>query len=340
VLVPIALESQLAEQGKMHRLGREAIQTYWDNAMPPRLTIAPGDTVVFETLEASYGNVAREAAQQAPAGLDPELVALIAAGAYPKDPEHQGGHPLTGPVSVEGAEPGDTLVVEIVAIAPAAWGWTGCRPGGIGLLDDEVAQGDRYHWDLRDGKTAHFEAGIRVPLAPFCGVMGVALAEPGRHSTIPPRQAGGNMDIRQLTAGATLSLPVLVPGALFSVGDVHGAQGDGEVSGTGIETEATVTLRFDLRKGQTIRQPQFRTVPQPSVPAGPYFAATGHDPDLREAAREALRGVLDYLERERGLKRTRAYILASACVDLKISQIVDAPNWTVSAFLSLSIFPG
>jgi acetamidase/formamidase len=330
----------VSERGQTHRLGREAIHTAWDNALPPRLTIAPGDVVVFDTLDASYGNVARAVAAETPAGLDHDLAAVIAACAYPADPAHTRGHPLTGPVAVAGAEPGDTLAVEIVAIVTAPWGWTGCRPGGIGLLDDEITAGDRCYWDLRDGRAAPFGPGIRVPLAPFPGVIGVAPAEPGRHPTAPPRNAGGNMDIRQLTAGATLYLPVLVPGALFSVGDVHAAQGDGEVTGTGIETEATVTLRFDLLKGRAIRQPQFRTALDAHAPAGPFYATTGHDPDLREAAREALRGMLDFLMREYGLPRTRAYILASACVDLKISQIVDAPNWTVSAFFPLSVVTG
>ncbi|HET8627132.1 MAG TPA: acetamidase/formamidase family protein [Thermomicrobiales bacterium] len=330
----------MSARGQTHRLGREAIHTAWDNALPPRLTIAPGDVVVFDTLDASYGNVARAVAAEAPAGLDPDLAATIAAGAYPADPAHTRGHPLTGPVAVAGAEPGDTLAVEIAEIVTAPWGWTGCRPGGIGLLDDEITTGDRFYWDLRDGRTAPFGPGIRVPLAPFPGVIGVAPAEPGRQPTAPPRNAGGNMDIRQLTAGATLYLPVLVPGALFSVGDVHAAQGDGEVTGTGIETEATVTLRFDLLKGRSIRQPQFRTALDAHAPAGPFYATTGHDPDLREAAREALRGMLDFLMREYGLPRTRAYILASACVDLKISQIVDAPNWTVSAFFPLSVVTG
>ncbi len=148
------------------------------------------------------------------------------------------------------------------------------------------------------------------------------------------------MDIRQLTAAATLELPVLVPGALFSVGDAHGAQGDGEVSGTGIETDATITLGFDLVKGRTIRAPRFHTANATASGGGAdqSFAATGHDPDLREAAREALRGILDWLEEEHGLTRARACILASVCVDLRISQIVDAPNWTVSAFLPLNIF--
>lgn len=320
-----------------HQLGREAIHTAWDNAIPSALTIQPGETVVFDTLEASHGQTARLVAAGELPVAPPELAEIVAAGAYPRS-DSPGGHPLTGPVAIAGAEPGDTLIVEIVTIEPAAWGWNGCRPGGIGLLDDEVEQAERHIWDCRDGRRGRFKPGISVPLAPFCGVMGVAPAEPGRHPTAPPGRHGGNMDIRQLTAGTTLFLPVLVPGALFSVGDVHGAQGDGEVSGTGIELEARVRLRFDVDKGRAIRNPQLRTPREVAVPPGPYFAATGHDPDIYEAAREALRGVIAELQRSHGLRWSEAYLLASACVDLKLSQIVDKPNYTVSAFLPLSVF--
>lgn len=321
-----------------HRLGRESVHTYWDNALAPGLTVSSGDTVSFETLDASYGARARDLPAAARTALPAELVDLVERGAYAEAITVVKGHPLTGPVAITGAEPGDTLAVAILDIATADWGWTACRPGGIGLLDAEIRTEDVVYWDLRERTTATFAPGIRVPLHPFCGVMGVAPAAKGRHATAPPGAHGGNMDIRQLTAGSTLYLPVFVPGALFSVGDVHAAQGDGEVSGTGIETEATVRLRFTVLKGPAIRQPRLRTTRAAAVIPGPYFATTGHDPDPRDAAREALRGMLDYLEHEHGLARTRAYMLASACVDLKLSQVVDAPNWTVSAFLPLSIF--
>ena len=333
----------LRAAGRTHRLGREAIHTYWDNALPPRLTLNPGDSVVFETREPSQGGVARDVvAAGAAVGADPALIALVAAAASSEPATgpgtELGGHALTGPVAVAGAEPGDTLLVEVVQVLPAAWGWTACGPGdGGGLLQDELTEWTLHLWDLRSGNAAVFAPGIRVPLAPFCGVMGIAPAEPGRHRTAPPRRSGGNLDVRQLTAGAALSLPVLVPGALFSVGDVHAAQGDGEVAGTGIETDATVTLRFGLRKGSAVPGPQFRTAAVGPT-AGPWFAATGHHPDLYEAAREAVRGVLAYLEEHYGLDRARACILASACVDLRISQVVNAGTFTVSAFLPLGIF--
>ena len=327
----------------MHRLGREAIHTYWDNALPPRLTVEPGDAVVFETLEPSQGGVARDIAsgQWPVPTADPDLVAVVVASASPEPPadseDEQQGHALTGPVAVVGAEPGDTLVVEVVEVVPAAWGWTACGPGGGALLQDELEEWVLHLWDLRDGTDALFTPGIRVPLAPFCGVMGVAPSEPGRHPTIPPGRGGGNLDVRQLTAGAALHLPVLAPGALFSVGDAHAAQGDGEVAGTAIEMDATVTLRFSLRKGQTLPSPQFST-PVLGSAAGPWFAATGHAPDLYEAAREALRGILGYLTEHHGLARPQACILASACVDLRISQVVNGGVFTVSAFLPLGIF--
>jgi acetamidase/formamidase len=331
----------MGTSGQAHHLGHDAIHTAWDNTLPPRLTLAPGATCVFETREPSQGRVARDVTAEGPRDLDPDLVSIIAEAARHEPATGPGtgeaGHALTGPVSIAGAEPGDTLLGEILDVRPAAWGWTACGPGGGGIFRDELPEWTLHVWDLRSGTTAIFAPGIGVPIAPFCGVMGVAPSEPGRLDTVPPRRAGGNMDVRQLTAGATLALPVLVPGALFSVGDAHAAQGDGEVAGTGIEMDATVTLRFDLVKGKTVPSPRFRTIAVSAV-AGPWFAATGHHPDLYEAAREALRGVLAYLEEEHGLSRAQGCILASACVDLRISQIVNGGTYTVSAFLPLSIF--
>lgn len=335
--------------GTMHRLSKQHIHTYWSNALAPALTIEPGDTVVIETLEASGGGVARNVREFAQSGLDPALIELIAADAYPqrsnadRDPAIRGGHALTGPIAVSGAEPGDTLVVEVLEIAPAAWGYASCSPNPerLGLVNDalgDLASEVYWYFDLREGDWSDFKPGIRIPAGPHCGVMGVALAEPGQHSTIPPRRNGGNMDIRHLNPGSTLYLPVLASGALFSTGDVHFAMGDGEVTGTGIEMNATVSLRFDVIKDALLPGPQLRTSGQPLSIAGPAYATTGFNPDVREAAREALLAMLDYLQREYSLTRAEAYILASVVVDLKISQIVDRPNWTVTAFLPLAIF--
>jgi acetamidase/formamidase len=323
-------------------LGYEAIHTYWDNTLPPRLTIEPGEIVVFQTREPTAGEIARDVAKQRFPHIDPELMALAERDAAVLPNTGPGteerGHALTGPVAIAGAEPGDILTVEILAVEPVDWGWTATGPGdGGGPLRAELTERYLHLWDLRNGTTAIFAPGIEIPMAPFCGVMGVAPAEPGRHRTSPPSRAGGNMDIRQLTAGASLQLPVWVPGALFSVGDAHAAQGDGEVSGTGIEMDATVTLRFGLEKGRNLANPCLFTPSTGAIP-GPWFAATGHDPDLMEAARQALRGIVAYLGDRHGLAQAQAMVLASACVDLKISQVVNAGVFTVSAFLPLAIF--
>ncbi|MFC3831919.1 MULTISPECIES: acetamidase/formamidase family protein [Deinococcus] len=321
-----------------HHLSAEHIHTVWDNSLPPALTIRPGDTVTLDTLDASDGGVARRVAT---GDLTPPaaLAGVIAASLRSPRPGPR-GHPLTGPVCVEGAQPGDALVVELLSVEPAAWGWTGCRPDGIGLLDAALgAEGltaYTHFWDLRAGTHTDFLPGIRVPLAPFPGVIGVAPGAPGPHPTPPPRHVGGNMDIRQLVAGATLSLPVEVPGALLSVGDLHAAQGDGELSGTGIEMDGRITVRVTVEKRAGLTTPEF-TTPTHGGSSRQWHVTTGHDPDLMTAARTALRALLRRLE-ARGLSLEQAYVLASACVDLKISQIVDAPNYTVSAFLPLDIF--
>lgn len=321
-----------------HHLSAEHIHTVWDNSLPPALTIRPGDTVTLDTLDASDGGVARRVAT---GDLTPPaaLADVIAAGLRSPRPGPR-GHPLTGPVSVEGAQPGDALVVELLSVEPAAWGWTGCRPDGIGLLDAALgAEGltpYTHFWDLRAGTHTDFLPGIRVPLAPFPGVIGVAPGATGPHPTPPPRQVGGNMDIRQLVAGATLYLPVEVRGALLSIGDLHAAQGDGELSGTGIEMDGRITVRVTVEKRAGLTTPEF-TTPTHGGSSRQWHVTTGHDPDLMTAARTALRALLRRLE-ARGLTLEQAYVLASACVDLKISQIVDAPNYTVSAFLPMDIF--
>ena len=182
--------------------------------------------------------------------------------------------------------------------------------------------------------------GIAVPIEPFPGVMGTALDVPGGHSTMPPRKNGGNMDIKQLVARTTLYLPVWVDGALFSIGDGHAAQGDGEVCVTAVEMMARVTLRFGLEPGRHLKEPQLRTRGPLAAGTnrGPYFATTAHGPDLFAAAQQAVRYMIDHLVAERGLAREEAYIVSSVAVDLKISEIVDTPNWIVSAFLPECIF--
>jgi acetamidase/formamidase len=193
-------------------------------------------------------------------------------------------------------------------------------------------------WQL-DAQSTQYNARIRIPLDPFCGVMGVALAEPGAFSTIPPRQNGGNMDIKHITRGSTLLLPVGVDGGLLSVGDCHAAQGDGEVCGTAIEAPMTVTVRVTVLHDATIQEPQLRTPGrlEHEISAGGYHVTTGFSPDLLEASKKALRYMLTHIVNVTGLSPMEAYILSSVAVDLKISEIVNQ-NYIVSAYLPRSIF--
>jgi len=301
------------------RLDDQSPHAFWDRSLAPRLTIEPGDTVVFETLEGT-GQISSNSPHEALESLDPELI-----------------HPLTGPVGVAGAEPGDTLEVEVLSLRHKGWGWNGVIPG-FGLLADEFGQPYLHHYELTSDECL-FSESIRIPFQPFCGVMGVAPEEEGRFDTTPPRRNGGNVDVRHLTPGARVFLPVLVEGALFSCGDCHAAQGDGEVNGTGIETPMEVTLRFHLHRGRELPELQFTTpAPLSAADNGSWFATTAHGPDLFEDAQRALRYMIDHLAFEHGLTREQAYCLCGATVDLRISEIVDEPNWIVSAYLPLSIF--
>lgn len=310
-----------AETTQTHRLTSARVHYCWDNSIAPLLTIDPGETVVFETRDAGDRSITPQT----------RLEDLPVNRAFR-------GHPLTGPVAIRGAEPGDALEVEILDLRPGVYGWTRFSPGR-GLLPDDFDHSFLQVWDLTLDPTP-FRAGISVPLEPFLGVMGVGPAEPGEHSTLPPRRNAGNIDTKQLTAGSRLFLPVLVPGANFSCGDGHAAQGDGEVCITAIECDMTATLRFNLLKGRDLPEFQFQTAgPLLSrTNAGGWYATTGHAPDLMEAARSAVRHMIAHLGTRYGLSREEAYILCSVAVDLKISEVVDAPNWVVSAFLPLSLF--
>ncbi len=304
-----------------HVLAAERLHYAWDNSLAPVLEIEAGDSVTFDTWDAS-GHVVQRS-----------WTSADAANRKPKPPGV--GHALTGPIAVRGAHAGDTLVIEVLNVAPAQWGYTSFSPGR-GLLPDDFTAAYIRIWDLTDGCFARGLEGVQVPLAPFCGVMGVALAEPGGHSTVPPRRVGGNMDVRQLTAGSTLYLPIEVEGALFSVGDAHGVQGDGEVCTTAVEMDSTTRLRFSL-SSRPVREPQLRLDRPPTTIGGAYHGCTAHAPDLMEAARNATRYLIEWLCREAHLIAEDAYVLCSVAAELRISQVVDAPNWTVTAFLPLAV---
>jgi amidase len=187
---------------------------------------------------------------------------------------------------------------------------------------------------------ALFSTIAKVPLKPFAGTIGNAPAEAGLHSVVPPRRVGGNLDIRDLNAGAILYLPVEVEGALFSVGDTHAAQGDGEVCGTAIESQMDVVLRFDLVKGANPKTPGFTTAGPVTrhIDGAGYEATTGVGPDLMEAARAAVSNMIDLLGKLHGISAIDAYQLCSVCGDLRISEIVDMPNWVVSFYMPRLVF--
>jgi len=299
----------------------EHVHFAWDNSLTPVATVAPGDEVEFEARDASGGQLSAQSSAEDVARIDFGRV-----------------NPVTGPVFVEGAEPGDSLVVEILELEGSGWGWSAIIPG-FGLLADDFAE-PYLHLSRYDRQWVEFTPEIRLPFRPFPGTIGVAPAEPGAHSIVPPRAVGGNMDIRDLVAGAKLYLPVQVPGALFSVGDTHAAQGDGEVCGTAIETAMKVRLRFGLEKGTNQRLPRFELpgAPGPAVSEKGYHVTCGIGPDLMEAAKDSVREMIELIGREYRLDPPLAYVLCSVAADLKISEVVDAPNWVVSCYLPRAIF--
>ncbi len=303
-----------------HYLDASLVQHTWDNANAPRLSIDPGDTVTLECVEASGAQITPHSTADDLARLSLDLC-----------------DPISGPIYINGAEPGDVLRVEVLKYEHKGWGWSGLIPD-FGLLADEFPDAYLKIWRL-SGDWAELKPGVRVPLQPFCGEMGVAPREPGPISPMFPKEHGGNLDNRGLVAGATVYLPVWVKGALFCCGDCHAAQGDGEVCGTGIEAPMAVTLRFGLDKGRSISELQFETpAPLASAGRGGYYVTTAHGPDLYQNARQAIRYMIAHLASAHGLTREEAYVLCSAAVDLRISEIVDVPNYMVSAYLPKSIF--
>jgi acetamidase/formamidase len=307
-----------------HTIHRDRHHFGWDNANQPVLTVAPGDTVEFDVVEASGGQLSKDSTVADVGALDFAKV-----------------NPVTGPVHVDGAAPGDALKVMIDSFTPTDWGWTALIPG-FGLLADQFPDPALHIWryDAAGRTPTAYGPGGRVPLKPFCGTMGVALAEPGTHSIVPPRRVGGNMDIRDLAAGTTLYLPVEVAGALFSVGDGHATQGDGEVGGTAIESAMRATLAFDLVKGADLPFPRFET-PGPVArhfDEKGYFVTTGIGPDLMEGARAAVARMVDEISAAQGMSAAEAYMLCSVCADLRISEIVDQPNWVVSFYFPKVVF--
>lgn len=303
-----------------HTLHDHARHFGWDRDVTPALRVAPGDRVSVPCADASGGQIRQDSLVDAVARLAPEQA-----------------NPLSGPIYVDGAEPGDALLIDIEGLTPSGWGWTANIPG-FGLLADHFPEAHLIV-STHDAVEVDFLRGMRLPVRPFIGTIGVARAAPGKHAVIPPYRTGGNMDCRDLIAGSRLLLPVEVPGALLSLGDTHVAQGDGEVCGTAIEAPMEVALRVDLRKRAAPPTPVIE------VPPGPlrqeyeqgFLVTTGIAPDLMQAARDACRHLIDEVTARCGLAAVDAYCLVSVAADLHISEVVDAPHWVVSAYLPRSV---
>ena len=308
--------------GAQHHFG-------WDNSLSPALRAEPGSTIRFQCQDSSAGQLGPSS-----------TVADVAALDFGKI------NPVSGPIFVEGAKPGDVLKVTLESFTPQpfdgrGFGWTANIPG-FGLLADQFTAPALTVWsfDPTSMAPALWGKSARVPLKPFAGTIGVAPAEIGLHSIVPPRRVGGNLDIRDLAAGTVLYLPVEVDGALFSVGDTHAAQGDGEVCGTAIESPMDVVLTLDLVKNTPLKLPRF-TTPGPvtrHLDAKGYEATTGIGPDLMSAARDAVSGMVDVLCAQQGISAVEAYMLCSVCGDLRISEVVDMPNWVVSFYFPRCVF--
>ena len=287
---------------------RRTLHGHFSRDLPPALTIDPGDTVRFCTLDAGWG-------VEPPTEPGSPTVLF-----EPRVEGEDDGHSLCGPVAIKGAQPGMVLEIQINKIQPGTWGWNSAG-GWANELNKQlgVAEGERHSnaWALDpDNMIGHNQQGHALKLRPFMGVMGMPPNEPGIHSTGPPRIWGGNLDCKELVTGSTLFLPIPVPGALFSTGDGHAAQGDGEASGIAIECPMErVDLTFYLRDNLPLSTPRAKTA------AG--WLTLGLHEDLNQAMVLALNAMLDLMSEQFELQRKEALALASLVVDLRITQVVN-----------------
>ena len=289
--------------------------------MPPRLSIKAGDTVHFECQDSSGSQVK-------PASTVADYLKI----------DRSKIHALTGPVFIEGAEPGDVLQIDVLKVAHKGWGWSSVITG-LGFLKERFADPYLFHWTLEGDETRSLHPAV-VPLRPFCGVMGVASAEDGEFRTRPPGIFGGNMDVRELCSGATLYLPVLNRGALFSAGDPHAAQGDGEVCINGMECPADATLRFKVHKQRPLSGPLIESAESicPDAAADSWIVVES-GADTWAAAKAATSRMVDLLVQVWGFEPVQAYVLCSVAMKLRLSQVVNEPIFTVSAALPKQVLP-
>ncbi|MBR7829366.1 acetamidase/formamidase family protein [Actinospica sp. MGRD01-02] len=300
----------------MH-LGTDTVHYAWDRDLAPALEIEGSGTVELDLLDSGAGQFDASSTHESLAALDFTRV-----------------NPVTGPILVRGAEPGDALLVRVRELGTAGWGWSANIPG-FGLLAEDFPDPVLVHSRIGE-KEVELDFGPVLPALPMIGTLGLALPEPGEHPLLPPSRHGGNMDIRQLGAGSSVLLPVGVPGALLSLGDGHAAMGDGEICGTGVETSARAVLEIELVKERPITAPVLET-PAAARRTGAALVTTGIGPDLHRAAKDAARSLVDETVRRTGLSAVHAYILASLTADLIVSEIVDLPNYVVSMHLPIDV---
>jgi acetamidase/formamidase len=328
VVLPLA-QAPATQQPRTHELAVTPANVHWgyyDARVAPVLRVAPGDRLRVETMVA--GGLQRLRLAGASETEIPESLKAVENAVKERGP---GVHPMTGPIFVDGAEPGDTLEIRILTIDFLhPFGVVAFNPGGGTLPDDfPYAHFRLLRWQSGASRV-EFTPGVSLALAPFFGSIGVAPPPlVGRISSRPPGWHGGNLDNKDLVAGSTLYLPVHVPGALLSIGDGHAMQGDGEVTGTALETSLRGTLEVRLRRNQRQRWPRAET---PT-----HYISMGLHEDLDEAARLATREMIDFLVAEKGMSRDEAYALTSLAVDLHVTQLVDQTKG-VHAMLAKSIF--
>ncbi len=303
-----------------YNLSAEPTHSRWNRALPPRLTIESGDTVHFECLDSS-------GAQVHPKMTLPEYLTI----------DRGRIHALTGPVFVSAAEPGDVLQIDVLDVAHKGWGWTSVV-GGLGFLKHRFPDPFLFLWKL-EREVSRSLAPATVPLRPFCGIMGVAPREDGEFRTRPPGIFGGNMDVRELCSGSTLYLPVLNGGALFSVGDAHAAQGDGEVCINGIECPVDAALRFHVHKRRPLPGPVVESAPHIKQDLETAWMVIESGTDATTAARAATSRMIDLLADGWGFSGVHAYLLCSVAMHLKFSQVVNEPMFTVSAAIPRNVLP-
>ena len=296
---------------------KESYHYLWGKSHPHVLEIDPGDRVKFQVREVTSSQLNKKSTSSDAANLDASKF-----------------YPLAGPVRIKGAKIGDALVVDVLKVETADWGWSAIVPG-LGTLE-EFTEPYLWTWKITQKRWLNFKNGLKVRRRPFCGTMGVAPANEGFTESMPPGNHGGNMDVRHLTAGSKLLLPVWVDGGLFSVGDIHAAQGDGEVCVTAIECPGEVTLRFNLIKTARLDAPRYFTSQETATDRERHYVTVGISPNLMDACKQAIRRMINDLTKHASLSREEAYIFCSVAGDLRIHEIVDQPNWVVGFWMARS----